>query len=342
MSTLSADERLVNLALAFISAKKPLSAQDIFHNSLIGYDQNVSMSAFKRMFARDKDQLAQSGIIIKSLVGDNYELDKNASFASDLELEPLEIASLRAIAYALLEDQDYPYAHELRFALAKLSRQISEPISLDEEAKLLDQDEDFESSKITSSTSKQSFEQKELQEINQAIKTRKLLYFNYTNASGSSSEKEVYPYALFIIKKTWYLIAFDTKKSSIRVFKYERMASIKINSKSPLSPDFDIPDIDTNDYIGLPFMYGEENYEASLSVSLKDSWRIEQITKGKGSLSRTEDALVWTVRVRDTQALCRFIAGSEINICPLQPSYLVKAYQDNLQKVKDIHGTPIQ
>lgn len=338
MTKLIAHERLINLALAFISAQKPLNAQEILHNPLIGYDTDISISSFKRMFSRDKEQLAQSGIIIKTLDDDRYELDKNASYASDLELDPVELASVRAIAYALLEDPEYPYAQELRFALAKLSQQIYKPISLEEEAKLLDSPLDELSLHTKPTHIPNDKKNESFNLIHQAIRSRKFLYFSYTNAQQVSSDKSVCPLALFTVSKVWYLIA-ALQTDDIRVFRVDRMENIQINTKAPLTPDFDEIEFNMYDYIGLPFMYGNETYTARLACSSKEAWRINHITKHKGTLEHTIDKIIWSVEVKNTDEFCKFIAAQEIPFQILSPDSLKQALKQKLQKVVKMHGS---
>lgn len=138
MGTLSPEERLVNLALKLANARKPLSAQEILFDPTIGYDSTADPASFERMFSRDKEALRESGLIITVHPDHTYSLDKEATYAAEVDLEPTEIATLRALGLALLDDDSFPLRDDLRFALSKIALNLAVPLSEEEELSLLD------------------------------------------------------------------------------------------------------------------------------------------------------------------------------------------------------------
>ena len=116
-----ASERIVNLALYLASAREPVTADEIAVN-VAGYSPGQDEATFLRMFERDKADLRNAGLVIAvddSGESDAYRLDTRATFAEPLTLDAREVVQLRAAAAALLTDPSFPYARDLRFAIAK-------------------------------------------------------------------------------------------------------------------------------------------------------------------------------------------------------------------------------
>ncbi|MDO5043741.1 MAG: WYL domain-containing protein [Coriobacteriia bacterium] len=347
MQALPSEERLVNLALAFLSAKRPLTAQDIQFNSQIGYDQDAHEAAFKKMFFRDKQELAQAGIIITTRADNTYALDDNASYVSDLDLDPLEIASVRAIAYSLMDDPNFPLAHDLRFALAKLTSSLAKPLSSQEEEEIiwgedgdpfeLDMSRDSELEKAQADKKDTGAQDKNLLLVQKAVEDRKFLKFDYTNASGKNSTKQVEPLATFSTAGRWYLLARDSSKDDLRVFRNDRMTFLRqVNTRA--KADFTPVSFDVRDYIGLPFMYGDESFEARIKISAQNSWRLAGLTKHKGELHAKGDDFIWTIEVKDSHEFIRFILAQEFDLEILEPQELKELYIEKIKEVYKLHG----
>lgn len=138
------DERIVNLALALSHASRPLSAQDIRFDPHIGYDSSLDEAAFLRSFNRDKDRLKEAGFIIELNAENKYFIDPKSSFMHELELSAAERMTLQVLSFSLLDDPQFPFQEDLRYALNKLKGSSAQEIDLEEEDRLLWEAEDDE------------------------------------------------------------------------------------------------------------------------------------------------------------------------------------------------------
>ncbi|MFN2384024.1 MAG: helix-turn-helix transcriptional regulator, partial [Gemmatimonadota bacterium] len=59
---------------------------------------------------------------------------------------------------------------------------------------------------------------------------------------GETTARDVAGYGMLFRRGHWYLIGEDRLRDAIRTFRVERMEAVKLNSKSPRSPDYDVPD----------------------------------------------------------------------------------------------------
>lgn len=58
-----------------------------------------------------------------------------------------------------------------------------------------------------------------------------------SGSAASASERTVHPYGLVSVKGRWYLIAFCDKASSIRIFRFDRVASVTALDEPAAIPD---------------------------------------------------------------------------------------------------------
>lgn len=323
MGTLSPEERLVNLALKLANAQKPLSAQEILFDPTIGYDSTVDPASFERMFSRDKEALRESGLIITVHPDHTYSLNKEATYAAEVDLTPAEVATLRALGLALVDDDSFPLRDDLRFALSKIALNLAVPLSEEEELSLLNEaveEDDWGSneddktaptkqrsssaarkacvreSSVPGRTARdqqiywlksaaQVVEPGIIAPLKTALELCKTVTFSYTNSQGTQSQRTVHPYGLFSMRDCWYLVAHDRSRDEIRVFRHDRMSDVAYNTKKPTQPDFEIPDINIADYQGFPFQYGGDHFEVTFAVIASDRWRLERMARGKGVIA---------------------------------------------------------
>jgi predicted DNA-binding transcriptional regulator YafY len=68
--------------------------------------------------------------------------------------------------------------------------------------------------------------------IDDAIKNRNPIEFDYINASGEKTSRKVDPYKIIFKSLAWYVYGFCTLKNEMRVFKVNRMENIKVKNAS--------------------------------------------------------------------------------------------------------------
>lgn len=315
-------ERLVNLALFLASVSIPVSAETV-RTEVEGYPDSQDADAFLRMFERDKDQLRDAGFAIEES-GGCYRMDTTSTFATDVEFSPEEAAAIRAVGQALLEDPAFPFADDLRLALAKIATSFSPPGT----------------SAITRLASEQPERQGDLvAALDIAVTGRKRVTFGYTNQHGEHKDHEVEPYGLFAHDGRWYLVARDAAIGEVRVYAVARIDSAAANPSRPKSADFERPaSFDVGSFISLPFQYGAEAFRVRLRFSAEHAWRAPALTTGKGNLEDDGDALVWSVTARSAEALIRWVVENGPGISILEPDTLASELSLRAREVAALHG----
>lgn len=315
-------ERLVNLALYLASVSEPVSA-DTVRAEVDGYPAAQDEDAFLRMFERDKDQLRDAGFAIEE-TGGHYRMDAASTFATKIDFSPDEAAAIRAVGQALLEDPAFPFADDLRLALAKIATSFSPPGT----------------PAITRLASEQPQQQGTLvAALDAALTARKRVTFGYANQQGEHKFHEVEPYGLFARDARWYLVARDVALDEVRVYAVARADGVTTNPRRPKSPDFERPgDFNVSAFIGLPFQYGAEDLMALLRFTPEQAWRAPALTAGKGVLEADGDALLWHIAARNGDALMRWVVENGPDIEIVEPERLAADLRSRARGVVTLHG----
>jgi len=319
-------ERLVNLALYLAAAAGPVT-RDRVRSEVEGYPDSSDQDAeaFQRMFERDKDALRDAGFSINSDPEGRYWLDSAATFASNIDLSAQESAAVRAVGTALLDDPAFPFAEELRFALAKIATVIDTP-DAPSIARIADERPADQGSAVAT--------------LNRAASARKVVHFDYTNSTGQHKTHAVEPYGLFVRDGRWYVVGRDSDINEVRVYAVSRMARLTANVSRPKSADFDRPaDFDVVRFINLPFQYGNDPFEATVRIEPEIAWRAPSLTAGAGVLRELPDgALEWTIVARDRARLMRWLVEMGPGLSALDPE-LSQQLSQSLESVAALHSS---
>lgn len=321
----AAVERLVNLALFLADARSAVTAEQI-RTEVFGYPDGQDDTAFIRMFERDKDDLRAMGFAIE---GDNegaYRIDRAQTYASAIELTPQEAAAVRIAGAALLDDPSFPFAGDLRLALAKVSAEVADGVVAG--ARLVDENPQRQGEDVAV--------------LSTAASAGKRVRFGYTNSAGVSAPHEVEPFGLFLHDGRWYLVGRDTAKDEVRTYAVARMDDVTPNAASPKTPDFTRPaDFDVAAYVRLPFQYGsdDQQFEASILIDTSVAWRARSLAAGQGSLEMLEDGSVrWVVDARSTTRLARFVIENGPGLTILSPPAARDALSTGVREVVSLHA----
>lgn len=195
-------ERLVNLTIALLEARRPMSLAEIRRRTTF-YDQDDPESA-RRMFERDKDDLRRLGVPVEvrdipfeEEVG--YIVDRRDYEVPDVALTPEEVA---ALALAL---QSAGGGAE-RLALAKLAARAPDPADLEAPA-----------------DTRVSLDTDAVDELADAVVRRVPLTFTYRTATGRTATRHADPYAVVQRRSAWYLVAHDHDRDAQRAFRLDRI-----------------------------------------------------------------------------------------------------------------------
>lgn len=225
-------ERLVNLALFVAGSPEPVTAARV-QAQVAGYPAGQLDAAFLRMFERDKEDLLAAGIalvVVRDGETEAYRLDREATFAGELELTPEETLLVRVAGAAMLPDPSFPFADDLRLALAKVSAATGDTADAPAATVVaLTADEDPRAQAHV------------VAEAVAALAARKVVRFDYTNLAGLTARREVELYGVFARDGRWYLVGRDRGADGMRVFAVARVEGLGANPVKPKHPDFDAP-----------------------------------------------------------------------------------------------------
>ncbi|NTU72312.1 MAG: WYL domain-containing protein [Coriobacteriia bacterium] len=318
--------RVINLALCLADASTPLSAERI-RSDVEGYGPGQDQAAFLRMFERDKELLRAAGFVINGDEDGTYTLDRAASFATPIELSHEEAAAVQAAATAMLSDPSYPYADELRLALAKITTGVDTD-SVASAARLADENPAQQGVVVAALWS--------------AAERGKPASFTYTNSYGATAPHHVEPYGVFLHDGRWYLVGRDTNLDDVRTYTCSRMDDVVVETARPATPDFERPaDFDVRVFVRLPFQYGPpaDEFVAELRFDGSAAWRAESLSAGQGELTpRSDGGVDWRVSARSGPRLARFVVESGPGLAIVGPESLSGSMVEGLEEVLRIHG----
>lgn len=206
-------ERLLNLVIALLYTRQPMSKSRI--RAAVPQYADSSDEAFDRMFERDKDELRDLGIPLRTEVVDplfddetGYRIDKREYALPEISFEPDELAVIgvasRAWSQASLAG---PAAQALRKLEASgLTRDAASVAGVEP---LLH-------------TTEPSFDA-----ARDAVLARREVTFHYRGgaAGGGTTpvERHLQPWALTSWHGRWYLTGFDLDREAPRVFRLDRV-----------------------------------------------------------------------------------------------------------------------
>jgi proteasome accessory factor B len=323
MADAAAVERIVNLALFLAGTPGTVTDTEI-RAAVYGYPADQEKAAFKRMLERDKDELRNAGLVIHADDEGNYRLDRRATYVAPFDLAPEDAAAVRAAAVAVLDDPAFPFADDLRLALAKIAAELggSAPPA---RTHLADEDPARQGALVAVLAS--------------AATRRKTASFGYTNSLGRQRTHDVDPYGLFLHDGRWYLVGRDVERDEARTYAVARMRDVVVNPAAPKTPDFERPaDFDVSRFVRLPFQYGPASATFVATLRIEGMpWRARAITGGLGSVESDGDALIWSIEARSVDRLARFVVENGPGIAIVGPPQARAALADGLAHVEAAH-----
>lgn len=207
-SSVSRTERLLNLVIALLSTRAPLSRANI-QAKVAGYDSDATVAAFERMFERDKEELRAMGVPIRTITDahgevQGYVVDADEYATADLHLTADEIAVLNLAAQlwdnAVLESAALT-------AVRKLESTIDE-----------------EAASPPSTFGVLTARDAALLPLLRAVRDGRVVRFDYRKPHQEHADKRtVEPWAVHSKDGRWYLAGWDVDRSGERVFRVSRI-----------------------------------------------------------------------------------------------------------------------
>ncbi len=312
MSEVPKVERLVNLVIALLETRRPLTLAEIKRRT--GYYEGSEASA-RRKFERDKDELRALGVPIELQPSepmgppDGYTIDRASYEQPDVELTAEEAAALAVVVRMTAEP-------DARLAMARIAArspddEIADP-SLSLGAKLALGEGPFA-------------------ELSAAVVERRRVSFTYRRGDGSTAQRDVAPYAVLTRGGAWYLVGHDASRDDVRAFRLDRMSGgVTVADEART---YDIPDdLDPRQNIRGPAVPTED---VRVAVAPNLSWEA-QSRGGTPTGEEIDGLLVHAFGTADRNRLATWIVGLADGALALEPAELRDDVVRRLQAVAGV------
>ncbi len=244
-------ERLVNLTVALLSSRRPLTFAEL--RQRMGEWDDGAFESMRRKFERDKDELRRLGVPIDTVESPDgevaYLIDADDYALPDTELT-VEQMTVLAVAFQLVE------GGVDRLVFSRLAARAPDP------------EEQPAPSGITVLPPAID----PVSRLTEAIIDRQVVRFSHRKPTGETTEREVEPRALLARRGTWYLRGHDRTRDDVRVFRTDRV----VGDVEVLDETFEVPD-DADDAGALAAMFEQaDDIDLRLMVRTPDGWEVEQ------------------------------------------------------------------
>ena len=209
-STAAKTERLLNLVIALLSTRRPLTKAQL-HGAVPQYQQTASLEAFHRMFERDKEQLRELGIPLVthddpwSPEDAGYLVDRREYALPAIEFEAQELAALA------LAGRAWTHASLGAAATAALTKLAAGGVPLD-------------ASSLVGIEPRVRTTEPAFEPVRAALRDRREVRFDYRKDPGERpSARRLQPWGLTQSRGRWYVTGFDLDRQAERVFRLSRI-----------------------------------------------------------------------------------------------------------------------
>src|SRR5690242_1457384 len=281
--------RQLSLISYLMAERRPVTATEI-RRDVEGYS-DMTEDAFARRFYADRAELDALGIhlsVDKPADGfseqENYSLAPEAFHLPAIAFTDAERAALQT-ALTLLGGE-FAYAEPLRLALQQITWGRPSPLGGELRQTI--------GLGITASAGGPELSAR-LAKIDTAIYRRKRIEFEYyTMQTGEIALRKVDPYHLLFEGGQFYLVGYSHERDDVRVFRLSRIRG-KVAYATKAEHDFQRPaDFDPRVYANrIPWQLGETLGSAEVLISEDIAWYVERMYGAYGTLSRTDDGVVF-------------------------------------------------
>lgn len=256
-------ERLVNLTIALLETRLPLSLESLRQRT--GFYTDGDVQSARRMFERDKDDLRRLGVPVELRPipfseEHGYIVPRDAYELPDVDLDAEEITAL-ALALRMTAESQEP------LAFAKLAARAPDPVPVDADP----------STRVATSV-------EPVDAVADAVVHRTPVSFGYRTAAGVRGQRRLDPYGVAQRRGVWYLIGRDHDRDAVRAFRFDRMTSPPERVGEPAS--FDVPDdVDVTAAISGPDVGTVDIRvavapQAAWELSVRGAARTERVHRG--------------------------------------------------------------
>lgn len=307
-ATISKTQRWLDLIALLLGRRIPLSVEEIMERmpayGVTEASDEKARATARRKFERDKDELRAAGIPIDTVryeinygleIIEGYRIARKdfylpylrllsegdaprpappaASLAPTFDIAPTEAAPAFDALRRVAEMPDFPFPDDARSALRKLAFDIDADHF--DAAPVVWVDRPGVQAVLGT-----------LRLLSDALLARKRVEFQYAGIErGTTTDRDVAPYGLFY-NRDWYLVGHDATREAVRVFRVARISELRVNSRSPRTPDYQIPDgFSIDEYIGRSaWELGDEGDSMEVDVRFSFPRSIGAARGGEGEL----------------------------------------------------------
>ncbi|KNX37083.1 helix-turn-helix transcriptional regulator [Luteipulveratus halotolerans] len=316
-------ERLLNLVICLLYTRQPLSKARI-RSAVPQYGEAASDEAFDRMFERDKDELRELGIPLKTEPVDSffddesgYRIDQREYALPEIAFEADELAVL-GLASRTWQQASLggPAAQAMRKLQAQdIERDTDSVLGLEPRVR----------------TSEPAFEP-----VKDAVVQRRTIRFGYRKRGAEVEQRRVQPWAITSWHGRWYLTGHDLDREAPRVFRLSRIEGRV--GREPRAASYDVP----AGHDPVVMIAGSEDDRALQTAQVR-------VREGAGNTLRrrarvVSDADGWQVvevDFRDVEMLANEIAGFGPSAVALSPDDLVGRVVRRLRAVRESHAEKV-
>lgn len=341
-------ERLLDLIGFFLSQTYPVSKQEVF-SAIPDYrkkltSKNTDKAALERMFERDKKELLRLGIPLKFFspadLGDlwrfvkgGYVLNKDEYRLPRIDLTAEEFLVLSVSTQIAAKTETFPFKEAAFSALQKLGLDLPA-----EEAAISTPPIEF--SLLSHKINKKM--KRNLEVINKSLLSRKWVKMTYYSLGRDKlTQRKVEPYGLVLKDGTWYLVGFCHLKSEVRVFNLNRVEKLLVNTKSPKSPDFEVPqDFDVRSYVSeQPWeLWEEKRTQVKVRFDPKIAWWVKERFGSRGVFEEMGDGSgVLTLQVGRPDAFLRWVLTFKERAWIAEPDWLREDFLSTVERILERH-----
>lgn len=307
--------RLTELGIAFTNAEHPMSSTEVYEK----YYPGKSLAAFRKAFNRDRKKLAICGLVITRT---NKQPDEplwiadEGSFSQPNALSQRDVIILDTMCSQLASDPNFPYANDLRLALAKV-------------------DTSFDGLSVARIPAQSKERSTYLARIVAAFTSHHAVDIKYRKAAGEEVARRVAVYGFFSLRGHTYYVGQtlnDTAQpvpDSIRTYRLDRTLAVAEQPKITYS----IPeDFAVEDYKRLPFQIGSTTCVATLAAYNPISPDLYAVIHQYGyHIDTTPDGITWECDVSSIHAAAAWCITYGIR--PVAPSELANEWRSILEAV---------
>ena len=301
--------RAVALTVALFNARNSMTTKRIRSE----FYPHMGDEAFRKAYQRDRKRLAAAGV---SIIRDDlptgdaaWTIDGAVTYADDKAITAEDALLLSCLLFPLASDPSFPYAHDLRLALAKLDRT-------------------FSGNPAPYIPPQSRARSRQLSSIEACLANHHAAHISYTRADGSQTQRDIVPWGLFPLRDTTYLVAPRIVGDDLdepHVYNLNRMKSVRELTKHTYRvPD----DFDVLEYVRLPFQLGDFQYEAAFLVPTPRLSDVRKSVADHGTWEDTPKGSVVRISVADEQVASTWAIAE--GVVPLSPSSLVNTWRNRL------------